>query len=226
MGKISSFLERKILASGQGHLLKFLKELNDSETERYQKQLQSINWTEMRSLIREYVLSKSKHQVPAGIIPAPYYPYPTEDKVLLAKYRGFRKLGRRMIMDGKVALLTVAGGQGTRLGFDGPKGTYPITPVKSKSFFQYFAEKIKGACRKYRVDLKWLIMTSPVNKTATEDFFKKNNFFGMKASSVKFFVQGTMPAISMDGKLIMESKSSLALSPNGHGGTIRALKDS
>jgi len=91
-----------------------------------------------------------------------------------------------------VPAFTVAGGQGTRLGYDGPKGTFPVTPLKKKTLFQVFAEKIRAAGARYGKPLHWFIMTSHANHAATESFFKDNQFFGLDASRVHFFRQGRM----------------------------------
>ncbi|MCK5845109.1 MAG: UTP--glucose-1-phosphate uridylyltransferase, partial [Victivallales bacterium] len=118
------------------------------------------------------------------------------------------------------------GGQGSRLGFDGPKGTYPVTPLKNKTLFQYFAESLARAEEKFGASIPWYIMTSEVNDSNTRTFFEENNYFGLHSGDVSFFMQGTMPAVSMDGKLLLGSKNSLALAPDGHGGTLLALRKS
>jgi UDP-N-acetylglucosamine/UDP-N-acetylgalactosamine diphosphorylase len=125
-----------------------------------------------------------------------------------------------------VAAFTVAGGQGTRLGYDGPKGTFSVTPLKKKSLFQVFAEKIKAAGLRHGKPLHWFIMTSHANHEQTEQFFATNKFFGLDRSRVHFFRQGRMPAVDFAGKLLLETRSTLALSPDGHGGSLRTLQRS
>ena len=124
---------------------------------------------------------------------------------------------------GRVAAFTVAGGQGTRLGYPGPKGTFPVTPVKQKTLFQLFAEKIKAAGLRAGRPLHWFIMTSQANHEETEQFFGANKYFGLDVSRVHFFRQGRLPAVDFNGKLLLETPASLALSPDGHGGSLRAL---
>src|SRR6185295_18391362 len=124
---------------------------------------------------------------------------------------------------GRVGVFLVAGGQGTRLGFDGPKGTFEMGPVTRRSLFQLHAEKILALRRRYRAALPWVIMTSSANDAATREYFEGQQFFGLGRESVRFIVQGSLPAFSKDGKLLLETRASLALSPNGHGGSIRAL---
>ena len=120
----------------------------------------------------------------------------------------------------------MAGGQGTRLGYDGPKGTYPVTPLRRKPLFQVFAEKIRAAGLRYGRPLHWFIMTSHANHAATEAFFAANACFGLDSARVHFFRQGRMPAVGFDGKILLETPGSIALSPDGHGGSLRALERS
>ena len=134
-----------------------------------------------------------------------------------------RAHGEALLRAGKVAVFTVAGGQGTRLGWRGPKGTYPATVVTGKPLFRVFAEQIAAAEKRYGRSLPWYIMTSPLNSADTRAFFRDNNWFGRNPADTFLFEQGTMPSITFDGKLILETPSSLALNPDGHGGAIRAL---
>src|SRR6185369_14856312 len=130
--------------------------------------------------------------------------------------------GEELLRGGKIAAFLVAGGQGTRLGYEGPKGEFPVTPIKHKPLFQVFAEQIRAHARDGGHAIPWAIMTSDINDGPTRDFFKKNNYFGLDPKDVIFFEQGMMPAFSLDGKMLLASKDSLALSPDGHGGSLRA----
>jgi UDP-N-acetylglucosamine/UDP-N-acetylgalactosamine diphosphorylase len=112
------------------------------------------------------------------------------------------------------------------LGYDGPKGTFPVTPLKQKPLFQVFAEKILAAGKRHQCPLHWFIMTSHANHAATEAFFQEHTFFGLDRARVHFFRQGRMPAVDFEGKILLESKSTIALSPDGHGGSLRALQRS
>ena len=127
------------------------------------------------------------------------------------------------IRAGKVAAFCVAGGQGTRLGFNGPKGTFPVTPLAKKSLFQVFAEKIKRSGKRYEVVIHWFILTSEINHTATVEHFSSNNYFGLPQESVHFIVQGLIGAVDQKGKIILTAKDSIARTPDGHGGSLRAL---
>ena len=135
------------------------------------------------------------------------------------------EVGELAISSGQVAVVIVAGGQGTRLGFDGPKGTYPIGPVSACSLFEIHAEKVAALGRRYDRALPLYVMTSPENDSATRAFFHQHKNFGLE--HVRFFVQGLMPAISADsGEVLLASPGCVAMSPDGHGGTLAALASS
>ncbi len=136
------------------------------------------------------------------------------------------RVGDEFIRSGKTCFLTVAGGQGSRLGFDGPKGMFKISPIRRASLFQIFAEKILFANRKYGLKMPWLIMTSPLNHEDTKNFFEEKNYFGLDRESVYFFNQGVLPSMYPDGRLVLDVDGGLFKNPNGHGGVISALKDS
>ena len=154
--------------------------------------------------------------------PAPYEPLPARGGDAKAWERA-RQTGEDALRAGRVAAFTVAGGQGTRLGYDGPKGTFPVTPVTGHSLFQVFAEKIRAAAERYEKPLHWFIMTSHQNHVATEAFFREHNFFGLSPDHVHLFQQGRMPAVDHEGKILLSARGEIALSANGHGGSLRAL---
>lgn len=217
-------LENIIKSHHQQHVMKFRSGLSQESRRRLDAQLEALPWDELDDLIERYVVNRPVTHIPGDLAPAPYFPLKPADREMAAYYERARAEAEKLLRAGKVSLLTVAGGQGTRLGYDGPKGTYPITPVKNKTLFQYFAEKIHRFGRKYGVEFTWYIMTSELNNRQTVEFFKDNDFFGLDADRVVFFIQGTMPAFDRRGKLLLAAKDSLALSPDGHGGTLLALK--
>ncbi len=217
-------LKNKIAGAGQEHLLDFYDGLSAAEQQNLTAELAALDLDLLDELIKKYVFQKPQFDIPADIQPAPYYPLIPRNSKEAEYYSQADLAGENALRSGKVAALTVAGGQGSRLGFDGPKGTYPIAPVSGKTLFQYFAESLRSASRKYSTQIHWYIMTSVINDQATRDFFSQNSYFGLPADSVHFFTQGFMPAVGYDGKLLMSSKSSLALSPDGHGGTLLALR--
>ncbi|HEY0008316.1 MAG TPA: UDPGP type 1 family protein, partial [Tepidisphaeraceae bacterium] len=134
--------------------------------------------------------------------------------------------GHELLKAGKVAAFLVAGGQGTRLGYDGPKGEYPVTPIKNKPLFQVFAEQLLAHGQGAGKPIPWYVMTSDINDVPTRAFFAKNKYFGYDPTLIRFFQQGMMPAFGTDGKMLLGGKDSLALSPDGHGGSLRALRKS
>ncbi|MCQ2378733.1 MAG: UTP--glucose-1-phosphate uridylyltransferase [Victivallaceae bacterium] len=224
--KINEALRETITAAGQEHLLRALDALPENEQADFAAQLENVDFNALPGLIADYVLKRPEVAIPDDLGPAPYYPLAPENDEQKQLYRDAVARGEEMIRAGRVACLTVAGGQGTRLGFDGPKGTFPIGPVTGRPLFAYFAGGIRRTQEKYGVKIVWYLMTSQLNHAQTVDFFKKNSYFGLDADQVFFFTQGTMPAIGYDGKLLMNSKKSLALSPDGHGGTLLALRKS
>lgn len=212
--------------AGQSHVLRYYETLDAPRREAFLAQLAGIDWAALPGLIRDYVLNKPKTGIPADLGPAPFFPLTPRTAEEAARYARADEAGIELLRAGRVSLLTVAGGQGTRLGFDGPKGTYPICPVSGETLFAYFAETIRRAGKKYGKPLTWYIMTSLLNREATEKFFRENDYFGLDSGKVVFFSQGTMPAIGYDGKLLLAAPDSLSLSPDGHGGTLLALRKS
>ncbi|MDD5698999.1 MAG: UDPGP type 1 family protein [Victivallaceae bacterium] len=210
----------------QEQVLRFVDKLNPGKSSELLHQLEQLDFDELDQLIDEYVKHSPEMKIPADLEPAPFFPLKPETAGREELYLQAAARGRELLQDGRVAVLTVAGGQGTRLGFDAPKGTYPITPVKRKSLFQYFAESVLRAGTKYDRELTWYIMTSKLNNEETQEFFEKNRYFGLNPENMIFFTQGTMPAIDYDGKLLLADRNSLALAPDGHGGTLLALRRS
>ena len=217
-------IEETLKKNNQTHILDALNALSGAEHEKLGKQIEQVNWDEISQLVKDYVLRKPVTEIPPDLSPAPYFPLKPKDAEQAEFYRKAFDRGVELIRNGKTAALTVAGGQGTRLGFDGPKGTYPITPVLHKTLFQYFAESLGRVSEKYGHRIPWFIMTSELNDKATREFFQAHDFFGLPKDSVQFFTQGFMPAIDYSGKVLMSAKDSIALTPDGHGGTLLALR--
>jgi len=214
---------RETLAQhGQSHLLHFYDALTPHQQEALLAQLSAIDWDYLAELIESHVKNKPDLSAPEPIEPAPYYPFePTGE--LREKYGRARERGEALIREGQVAAFTVAGGQGTRLGWDDPKGTFPATPITQKPLFQVFAEQLLKTQEKYGATVPWYVMTSPMNHAVTLDFFEAHDYFGLNRENVHLFAQGTMPSIGFDGKLLLAEKHELAQNPNGHGGSLTAL---
>lgn len=135
--------------------------------------------------------------------------------------------GEAALRAGKVAVLLVAGGQGSRLGFDKPKGMYRVGPVSGATLFEIHVQKVLALRTRYQSDIPFLVMTSPATHDDTIGFFEANRYFGLPESGVRFFQQDTMPALDLTtGEPLLEAPGKVFLSPNGHGGTLTALADS
>ena len=150
------------------------------------------------------------------------------DKSKLSKedYEKYEKIGSKKIKEGKLAVVTMAGGQGTRLGHTGPKGTYDLGLDTHKSIFEILCDTLKEAREKYKVDIPWYIMTSDENNAETEDFFKKNNYFGYPEKCITFFKQGKLPMLSTEGKVLLNENGEIKEAADGHGGIFQSmLKD-
>lgn len=221
----TSKLREQLNAIDQQQVLRFHDALDAAGKEKLGAQLAALDLDEIDELAEKHVRHKSTFALPTDIQPVPIYPRrPKAGQERL--YADAIDRGNALLKAGKVAAFLVAGGQGTRLGYDGPKGEYPVTPIKKKPLFQVFAEQLLAWSRDAGKSIPWYIMTSDANDAATRSFFKKNNHFGYPAGDVFFFQQGMMPAFDMLGHMLLGAKDSLALSPDGHGGSLRALAKS
>ncbi|MBD3288673.1 UDPGP type 1 family protein [candidate division KSB1 bacterium] len=210
---------------GQGHVFKYWDELNDSEKQQLLNQIKAVDFELLRRLADEHILEPAEQSVAGVLEPAEIIPIPDSDE-LLQKADSAGKTGEKLLRDGKVAALLVSGGQGTRLGFDGPKGKFPAGPLSNKTLFQLHAEKIIAMQRRYKTTIPWYIMTSETNDAETREFFEENKYFGLNKKDVIFFTQRMIPAMDENGKFILDSKHHIFTNPNGHGGTLFSLYDS
>jgi UDP-N-acetylglucosamine/UDP-N-acetylgalactosamine diphosphorylase len=208
---------------GQQHLLTFWDELSSSQKEKLLSQIEAIEFDQVKKKVDCYITRSASTNLPKNFSAAPYYPAVPQTAQQKRKYSEAGKLGIELISKGKVAAFVVAGGQGTRLGFNGPKGDFEISPVKNKTLFQLFAEMIKAAGRKYGFKPRWYVMTSPLNHLQVLRSFRQKNYYGLKPSSVFIFQQGTEVNYSFKGKILLAGKDTLSSSPDGHGGSLRAL---
>ena len=220
------FLDRKLNEIGQSHLLSFFDELDAKQKESLLAQLDELEVSHIPAWVETYVQNDSPLEVPTQFGPAPSYPAEPHTADQREKYAQARQLGESLIRAGKVAGFVVAGGQGTRLGFDGPKGNFPTSPIRKKTLFQLFAESLLAAAKKYNTTIPWYIMTSPLNHAATVASLDAAGYFGMAKEDVVIFQQGTLPNFGFDGKILMADKCTLAASPDGHGGSLKALHKS
>jgi UDP-N-acetylglucosamine/UDP-N-acetylgalactosamine diphosphorylase len=219
-------VQKRLEAHGQRHLLAFYDQLPPDRQEALLEQAAALDLDRLDRLVERYVRGAPPTEITGRIEPAPIIPArPVEAEGAELHEQG-RRRGEELLAAGKVAAFVVAGGQGTRLGYEGPKGCFEATAVTKKPLFQLFAEQILAASKRYGVSIPWYVMTSPANDVATRAFFRQHRFFGLRDKDVFFLVQGTMPAFDMEGKILLASRDQIALSPNGHGGSLLALRES
>ncbi len=213
-------LVARLSQAGQEHLLRWWNDLDDRSRDRLAAEVETIDLAEVDALFRQLVKEDSAPS--AGRVgPVEVDRLPRTDGERVAR-RHVAAVGEKALAAGEVAVVIVAGGSGTRLGFDGPKGTYPIAPVSAASLFQIHAEKVVALSRRHGRMIPLYIMTSPENYGVTARFFEEHGNFGL--AHVRFFVQGQMPAVDREsGKILLAEKGRVALSPDGHGGTLYAL---
>lgn len=207
--------------AGQAHIFRWWNEITPSEKKKLISQTASIDFCLIKDLVNDALL-KTPQPVRGNITPPHIISIPKNDFEKGTAQRA-KQIGEGSLRKGEVAILTVAGGDGTRLGINGPKGTFPITPIVRKSIFQLHAEKIRAIQQRYSICIPWYIMTSENNGPTTQGFFQSHRFFGLDPQQVCFFTQGMLPVVDLQGNLLMDSKSNIVMSPNGHGGTIIAL---
>lgn len=220
-----SSIRQQFEEKGQGHVFAHFDRLSPSEQEVLEKQASEIDLDELAFLVSTLIRNpeSGNEAIADDLEPAEVIPLPSSEGGNPTLWKEARAKGESALRTGRVAAFCVAGGQGTRLGYDGPKGTYGVTPVLRKSLFQVFAEKILASTRIFGRPIPWYIMTSVINHEATVRFFKEHDFFGLPSDRVHFFSQGLMPAVDGEGKILLSSEGQIALSPDGHGGSLRAL---
>ena len=212
----------------QSHLLAFWEQLNYAQKRDLLSQIKELDFSQIDDWVANLV-KKTPTPAAAGqadFVPAPYYSAAPADAVQKRKYRQAIELGEKLLSAGKIAALVVAGGQGTRLGFDGPKGDLAISPIKKKTLFRLFAEYIAAASKKFHTIVPWYIMASPLNYSQTIEIFRANDYYGLDQNNVFIFEQGTLANFSFDGRILLADKSTIACSPDGHGGSFKALRRS
>jgi UDP-N-acetylglucosamine/UDP-N-acetylgalactosamine diphosphorylase len=220
MVSVPQELRRRLKESGQEHVLAWWDKLADPERKSLLQQLQALDLKELQSLY-----ANRDQSFP---LPPPKRIQPVPDLSVSAEENArHRSLGEEAFRQGQVAFLIVAGGQGSRLGFEKPKGMFPVGPVSEKTLFQLHAEKVLALERRFSRLIPFLIMTSPATHEDTLAFFEQERYFGLTKEEVFFFTQGTMPALDLaTGRLLLEAPGRLFTSPNGHGGTLTGLAES
>lgn len=207
--------------AGQVDLLKHLESLSGDARKNLERDIASQDWAELKALHEEKSAASLSDNVSADLKPMPFK-IASDD----LRYDYWKETGEILLGKGQVAAFLVAGGQGSRLGFEGPKGMFDIGLPSHKSLFQLQAERLQNLAAQVGHAIPWCIMTSPLNHEATVNFFTENNFFGMDRQNIRFFEQGTICALTPEGKAVLDGDDHLALVPDGNGGCFRALAQS
>jgi UDP-N-acetylglucosamine/UDP-N-acetylgalactosamine diphosphorylase len=215
-------LER-LRTAGQPDLAAVIERSEGSAREALVAEVAGLDLDLVARLVDRFVHSSSDDH-PAAPGPPDVIPLPRDDAGLAAEARA-RAAGEELLRSGAVGLVLLAGGQGTRLGFDGPKGDYPFAPVTGRTLFAHHAAKVAALRARYGAEIPWYVMTSTQNDEATRESFRVHGWFGLDSDSVHFFVQGVLPAVDREtGAILLEEPDRIALSPDGHGGLLRAMR--
>ena len=221
---LDAALEARLRAAGQGHLAEAVRAADPADAAGLLAQVEELDLELLRRLVDELVLAEPEAHDLGHIGPPETVPLPT-DELGAARDAEAAAEGEAALREGRVAVVLLAGGQGTRLGFDGPKGDYPFGAVTGRTLFAHHAAKIAAVRARYGAALPWYVLTSPVNDADTRASFAASDWFGLDPASVRFVVQGTLPAVDRaTGRVLLEAPGRLALSPDGHGGLLSALR--
>ncbi len=218
-------LRKRFEQAGQGHVFRFWDRLHSTQQQQLLAQASTIDLELMAELWRRYQPTNQARYFSGKLDPPEVIPLPHTPEQL-QQARQARLRGEEMLRTGQVGVILVAGGQATRLGFPHPKGTLPIGPLSGKSIFQFHAEKMLALSRRYQQAIPWYIMTSETTHAETVAFFQENEYFGLPAQEVHFFSQQMLPAMDKEGKFFLEAPHRICVSPDGHGGLLRALASS
>lgn len=205
---------QKLKSIGEEKLLDGFDSLNEADKKNLLKEIENLD---LEILKEQKRILRTRNDPQAQISFKPIKnPYQSPNQ-------SFEDKGKELISKGQVGCLVVAGGQGTRLKFDHPKGLFPVTPVLKKSLFQLLSEKVLKASDQAKEKLPLAIMTSSINEEETKQFFKENHFFGMEEKDLDFFTQPNLPVLDNQGSLFLESKCKIAKAPDGNGSSLQAF---
>ena len=206
-------------ACGQDQVFRFWDRLGPEERERLLAQAEAID---LPPLLRALAANRERSARPPRLEPVAVERIPERggdaERRALARERG-----EELLAAGRVAALVVAGGQATRLGFEGPKGAFPIGPVSGRTLFAIQAQKLCRLRARFGRPIPWYVMTSDATDAATRDLFARQAQFGLPASDVVFFCQGMVPSFDFSDRLILAAPDRIAENPDGHGGSLTAL---
>lgn len=201
---------------GQEHVLRFFDELDEDGRRGLLRQIEDVDF-DMLDVIHHPKQEEKGKITPLGAV---------EIGEIEERKEEFVEEGLKAIREGKVGAILLAGGMGTRLGFDRPKGTFDIGKTRHLYIFECLINNLLEVCDVAGCYVPLYVMTSEKNHQATIEFFEENNYFGYPAENVHFFMQDMAPAVDYDGKLLLEEKGRLATSPNGNGGWFKSLHKS
>jgi UDP-N-acetylglucosamine/UDP-N-acetylgalactosamine diphosphorylase len=213
-------LRAHFAAFGQEHVFAGLDRLDEPSRARLLDQAAGIDLEALQRVQQQLRTSSAHRSVRLQPVDVERLPAHGGDP---ARAATARRRGEAMLRAGRVAALMVAGGQGSRLDFDGPKGAFPIGPVSGRSLFEIHAQKLRNLRRRTAQPLPWCVMTSPATDAATREFFADAGFFGLPQQDVLFFCQGMVPSMDFDGRLLLAEPDRIFENPDGHGGTLIAL---
>ena len=206
----------------QEHIIKLLEKLDE---EQKAELIEQINHIDFHQIMELYDNTKKEIEIKENKIEP--LPYLDKAKLTTEQKEEFEKLGEEVIRNNQYAVVTMAGGQGTRLGHSGPKGTFKLDVYgKGKYLFEILAENLKQANKKYDVSIPWYIMTSKENNKQTVEFLEKNNYFGYNKDDVIIFTQSELPLIDTEGKLLINKDMKIKEASDGNGGTYSSLRAS
>ena len=200
----------------QEHLLGCFEKLTDEKKEFLLNQITSIDYDLILSLYE-----KTKQPIDLGEGKVEPIEHTDKDKLSEEEMKKYYEKGAEFIKTGKYAVVTMAGGQGTRLGYTAPKGTFPI--IENVSLFEGLSNTIKEAQDEFNAIIPWYLMTSRENNDATVKFFEEHNYFGLNKENVIFFKQGELPMIGTDGKILLDETGIVKLAADGHGGVFESM---
>ncbi len=207
----------KLKKYGQQHLLVFFNSLNPMEKQELIEDISQIDF----DYINSFKQIKDKVECVEKIEPVTAH---KSENLTDVQINALKAKGKDIILQGKYAIVTMAGGQGTRLGHDGPKGTFALNlGDKQKYIFEIFIDNLQKIYDTYGVHINWYIMTSKANNSETIDFFEEHNYFGYPKEMVKFFMQGELPITDMDGNLLLENTHKVLKAADGNGGVFNAI---
>jgi len=201
----------------QSHLLNFYDKLNENNKEELLNQILEIDFDLMKNLFL------NKNNIKNGEDSITAIGCKDKSKMSVEEIDFYKNKGIEEIKNNKYAVVTMAGGQGTRLGHNGPKGTFMLDINPPKSLFEIFCDKLKNIKEKYNATIPWYIMTSKENNADTVKFFEENNYFNYSKEDIKFFKQGEIPMIDKKGKIILTEEGLIKQGANGHGGIFEAM---